>query len=93
MRIVYRIFEFTGGVSSSNTILTHESYSFGLDAAPMTLALTLLNIMHPGFVLRGAESEFPRMTRSEKKAIKAQKKEEKRQRKEDKRQRKAEYKA
>lgn len=44
----------------------------------MLAALVLLNVMHPGFVLRGPDSGFPRMTRAEKKVNKAQKKEDKR---------------
>ena len=41
-----------------------------LDAFPMLLAVTLLNACHPGLVLRGPDSEFPRLSRAEKKALK-----------------------
>lgn len=37
--------------------------------------------MHPGFVLRGPDSEFPHLSRKEKKALKQQKKREKEQKK------------
>lgn len=50
----------------------------------MTLALMLLNLVHPGLVLRGPDSEFPKITRAEKRAIKKQKKDEKKKRKEEK---------
>lgn len=52
-----------------------------LDALPMLLAFVALNIMHPGYILKGPDGEFPKVTRAEKKAIKQQKKEEKAQRK------------
>ncbi|KAK5987978.1 putative lipid transporter atnI [Cladobotryum mycophilum] len=81
MRIIYRLVEFGQGVDSNNPILSHEAYPFGLDASPMVLALTIMNLMHPGLVLRGPDSEFPKVSRAEKKAIKAAKKEEKKQRK------------
>ncbi len=52
--------EFSGEVSSSNPILTNEGYQLGLDAFPMVIALMLLNVVHPGLVLKGPESSFPR---------------------------------
>ncbi|KAJ4006773.1 hypothetical protein NW752_010775 [Fusarium irregulare] len=73
-RIVYRLVEFGPGVNAHNTLLIHEEYPLGLDATPILLALVLLNIMHPGFVLRGSESEFPKLSRKEKKVLKEQKK-------------------
>lgn len=41
----------------------------------MFLAFLLLNIVHPGWVLRGPSSEFPRMSRKEKKHLRREKKE------------------
>jgi hypothetical protein len=75
MRIIYRFVEFSQGITSSNPILTHESYTYGLDAFPMLLATVLLNIVHPCIVLKGQESEFPRLTCNEKRVIKKEKKE------------------
>ncbi|KAJ6447143.1 RTA1 domain-containingprotein [Purpureocillium lavendulum] len=89
MRIVYRLIEFSPGAGRDNPLLTSEIYPFILDAFPMLVGLVLLNVMHPGFVLRGPDSEFPRLTRAEKKAIKAQKKEDKRRRKEERKRGKA----
>ncbi|KAM0403994.1 hypothetical protein ACHAQC_001614 [Fusarium culmorum] len=80
-RIVYRLVEFGPGVNAHNTLLIHEGYPLGLDATPILIALVLLNIMHPGFVLRGPESEFPKSSRKEKKALKEQKKQAKKDRK------------
>lgn len=80
-RIVYRLVEFGPGVNAHNTLLIHEGYPLGLDATPILIALVLLNIMHPGFVLRGPESEFPKLSRKEKKALKEQKKQAKKARK------------
>lgn len=40
----------------------------------MFLALVALNIFHPGHVLRGPDSTFPKQTRAEKKELKARKK-------------------
>jgi len=88
MRIIYRFVEFSQGATSSNPILTHESYTYGLDALPMLLAVVLLNIVHPGLVLKGPESDFPRQTRKEKKATKREKKEAKEARKQEKKDRK-----
>ncbi|KAM0443006.1 hypothetical protein ACHAQK_004064, partial [Fusarium lateritium] len=89
IRIVYRLVEFGPGVNDRNQLLIHEEYPLCLDAAPILIALVLLNIMHPGFVLRGPDSEFPKLSRKEKKALKQQKKQEKKQAKEAKKARKA----
>lgn len=40
----------------------------------MLLAFLLLNAVHPGWVLRGPDSEFPRLSRGEKKQLKREKK-------------------
>ncbi|KAF5707465.1 phospholipid-translocating ATPase [Fusarium globosum] len=88
IRIVYRLIEFGPGVNEHNQLLIHEEYPLGLDATPILIALVLLNIMHPGFVLRGPDSEFPKLSRKERKAIKQQKKMEKKQAKEAKKARK-----
>ncbi|KAK7427481.1 hypothetical protein QQZ08_006087 [Neonectria magnoliae] len=79
IRIIFRLAEFAPGVNDENPILTNENYPFSLDAFPMLLALVLLNAMHPGLVMRGPDSDFPRLSRKEKKALKQQKKDEKKQ--------------
>ncbi|OAA60798.1 RTA1 domain protein [Cordyceps fumosorosea ARSEF 2679] len=89
MRIIYRLLEFGPGINADNKLITDETYPLTLDAMPMALALGLLNLFHPGLVLRGSDGEFPRVTRKEKKAIKQQAKEEKKRQKEAKKARKA----
>lgn len=68
-------------MDENNPLLGSEYYAFFLDAFPMAISLVLLNAVHPGMVLQGPDSEFPRVSRAEKKALKQQKKDEKRQRK------------
>ena len=51
----------------------------------MFFACLLLNICHPGRILQGPDSNFPKLSKQEKKALKEQKKELKLQRKEEKR--------
>lgn len=48
----------------------------------MFLALLVLNVIHPGRVLQGPDSEFPKVSRQEKRRIKREKKEAKRAEKE-----------
>lgn len=62
----------------NNPVLTHEVYEYVFDAVPMFLALGALHFVHPGMVLRGPETEFPRLSRREKKQMKREKKERKR---------------
>ncbi|RAK96802.1 RTA1 domain-containing protein [Aspergillus ibericus CBS 121593] len=70
IRIIFRLAQYAQGTSTSNPVLTHESYEYIFDAVPMFLALGLLNAVHPGRVLRGVESEFPRVRRGEKRVMK-----------------------
>jgi hypothetical protein len=77
VRIIYRIAEFAGGVGPSNPLPLHEFYSYALDALPMLLALLILALFHPGRFLVGPDSEFPKLTRADKRALKEQRKAEK----------------
>ncbi|KAF8817168.1 hypothetical protein BYT27DRAFT_7237618 [Phlegmacium glaucopus] len=77
MRIIYRLIEFTRGITPSNPLPFHEVYMYCLDALPMAIALFIMCISHPGRTLIGPDSEFPKVTRKEKKAAKAAKKAEK----------------
>ena len=56
-----------------NPIPHTEAYAYALDAFPMLLALLLLCVFHPGRFLVGPESEFPHISRKEKKAMKQEK--------------------
>lgn len=75
VRIVFRLCQYARGTDSDNVILTHEAYEYVLDAMPMFLALILLNVVHPGRVLRGPDSEFPKIRSNDKKRLKQEKQE------------------
>ncbi|KAK9325286.1 RTA1 like protein-domain-containing protein [Lipomyces orientalis] len=75
VRIVFRLCQYARGTDPSNPVLTHEAYEYVFDALPMLLALVTLNIIHPGRILQGPDSEFPKVSRQEKKQIKREKKE------------------
>lgn len=71
IRIFYRLAEWARGFSPvHNPVPFHEAYSYALDAFPMIGALLLLALYHPGRVLQGKHSEFPKKTRKQKKADK-----------------------
>ncbi|KAK8145091.1 hypothetical protein G3M48_004915 [Beauveria asiatica] len=82
VRVIFRLIEFGPGIDASNKLITNETYPLALDALPMAIALVLLNVIHPGLVLRGPDGEFPRKTRGEKMAARQRAKEEKKRRKE-----------
>ncbi|KAL2069856.1 hypothetical protein VTL71DRAFT_14535 [Oculimacula yallundae] len=86
VRIIFRMVEFASGLDpAKNPIPYHEAYFLVLDALPMLIAGVLFNIVHPGRILRGEGSEFPKgLSRREKKEIKRMKKEEKRMKREEK---------
>jgi hypothetical protein len=77
MRIVFRLAEYSGGVDpAKNKLPFKEGYQYGLDAVPMSVALLILAVVHPGLALKGPESEFPsrKEKKAEKKAVKEEKK-------------------
>ncbi|EQL36228.1 hypothetical protein BDFG_02198 [Blastomyces dermatitidis ATCC 26199] len=75
IRIIYRLVEYSSGVE--NGLATSEVAFYCLEAVPMIFGFVLFNVVHPGMVLVGPESEFP-------KKDKKKMKEEKKQRKQDK---------
>ncbi|KAG0645997.1 putative lipid transporter atnI [Hyphodiscus hymeniophilus] len=78
IRIIFRLVEFASGLDpSKNPIPYHEAYFMALDALPMFVAIVLMNVVHPGRILQGEGSEFPRMTRKERKEAKRIRREEK----------------
>ena len=83
VRIIFRLCEFAAGTEISNPLPYHEGYALGLDAVPMTLAIFILAVIHPGLALKGPESEFPsrKERKAEKQKIKAVKKAEKHEKK------------
>jgi len=78
IRIIFRMVEFASGLDpSKNPIPFHEAYFMALDALPMLIATLLLIAVHPGRILQGEGSEFPKgPSRKEKKEAKRVKKEE-----------------
>jgi len=74
IRIVFRLVEFAPGFDEDNEIIREEAYPYALDVGPMILAALCLALFHPGRYLQGPDSDFPRMSRKEKKAMKAEQK-------------------
>ncbi|KAJ6584385.1 RTA1 like protein-domain-containing protein [Mycena capillaripes] len=66
IRIVFRLIEFSSGVYSPLTM--HEAPFYCLEATPMFIALLLWNVWHPGQVLVGPDSEFPKKEKKNKKS-------------------------
>ncbi|KAK6509619.1 hypothetical protein TWF481_004353 [Arthrobotrys musiformis] len=73
IRIIFRLVEFSGGKIDTK-LTTTEAYFYALEATPMAIACITWNLFHPGRFFVGPDGEFPRLTRKEKKAIKAEKK-------------------
>ncbi|KAG9495255.1 hypothetical protein J7337_013490 [Fusarium musae] len=59
VRVIFRLVEFGGGANSNNVVLRHEEFQLYLDALPMLIALVLLNVVHPGQVLKGPGADYP----------------------------------
>jgi len=59
IRVIYRIAEYASGAIVTD-ITTHEAYYYALDATPVFLALVIFCVWHPGKILVGAGSEFPK---------------------------------
>ncbi|KAJ7872315.1 hypothetical protein B0H14DRAFT_3565820 [Mycena olivaceomarginata] len=75
IRIVFRLIEFSSGVYSP--IMMHEAPFYCLEALPMFAALLLWNISHPGQILVGRDSEFPKKEKKSKKGVHVQAEKEK----------------
>lgn len=65
IRIIFRLIEYSQGYSSG--IPQHEAYQYVFDSTIMLFALLVFNIMHPGRVMPGKESDFP--SRKTRKAV------------------------
>ncbi|CAK7243880.1 MAG: hypothetical protein STHCBS139747_005410 [Sporothrix thermara] len=55
IRIVFRIVEYSNGLKS--TIPNHEVFQYCLDTLPMFVAILMYNIVHPGRIMRGPETD------------------------------------
>jgi hypothetical protein len=75
IRIIFRLVQYSSGVDGA--LVTHEAYIYCFEAAPMCLAIGLMNVIHPGRTLVGPDAEFPKITRKERKEAKRRKREEK----------------
>ncbi|KAJ8079839.1 hypothetical protein PM082_016664 [Marasmius tenuissimus] len=64
IRIVYRLVEFASGFESG--LVTKETPFYILEAGPMTLCMFVFNVFHPGAVLVGEDSEFPKKEKKRK---------------------------
>ncbi|KAJ7038034.1 RTA1 like protein-domain-containing protein [Mycena alexandri] len=71
IRILFRLIEFSSGVFSPITM--HEAPFYCLEALPMFLALSLWNVAHPGRVLVGPDSDFPKKEKKSKKNAQSEK--------------------
>lgn len=80
---MFRLVEFGSGFNADNKLITDETYPLVLDAFPMVFAFVILNVIHPGFILHGPNSNFPKISRRERKEMKRRQKEERRMKKED----------
>lgn len=57
MRIIFRLCEYSQGFKSS--IPRHEAYQYCLDSLPMLFALVFFNVVHPGHLMPGKDSDMP----------------------------------
>ncbi|EEH20008.2 hypothetical protein PABG_02267 [Paracoccidioides brasiliensis Pb03] len=65
IRIIFRLVEYSSGTESGLAI--SEAAFYCLEAVPMFTGLVLFNVLHPGHVLVGPESEFPKKVKKSKK--------------------------
>lgn len=74
-RIAFRIVEFSGDINNAvnRTIDRHEFFVYVFDTVPMFLVLIAFNGYHPGKILVGANSEYPKLTKKVKQKIKSEK--------------------
>ena len=70
-RIIFRLVQYASGFNSP--IPTHEIYFYAFEAFPMTCALYIMNITHPGGTLVGPDSDFPVKAEQEREEIRAKK--------------------
>ncbi|EGO03666.1 hypothetical protein SERLA73DRAFT_46678, partial [Serpula lacrymans var. lacrymans S7.3] len=75
LRIIYRLVEYSDGFHS--TITESEAFYYCLDALPMFCAIALYNVWHPGLILIGLDSDFPKKVKKTKEEKKREKEEEK----------------
>ena len=57
IRIIFRLIEYGNGYESGTPV--HEAHQYALDSTPMLIALASFNIVHPGRIVPGKESDLP----------------------------------
>lgn len=67
IRIIFRLIEYSSGITGS--IPNREAYMYCLDALPMCAALVVLNVIHPGAVMPGKESDMPSRKERKRRAV------------------------
>jgi RTA1 like protein len=82
LRIIFRLVEFSQGFTSD--LASHEWFVYVFDAVPMLAAIVAINLLHPGRILRGPNSDFTEERRADKQ-MKKERKDMKRAEKESKR--------
>jgi len=60
VRIIFRLIEFSAGPGTNNPLPYHEAYFYVFDAIPMAIAIFIMSVTHPGSVMKGPESYFPK---------------------------------
>ncbi|KAF1979443.1 hypothetical protein BU23DRAFT_586133 [Bimuria novae-zelandiae CBS 107.79] len=59
IRIIYRLAEFSAGLSASNPLPSNEPVLYVLESTPMWLAILVWNIVHPGRFIHGEGAKMP----------------------------------
>jgi hypothetical protein len=57
IRIIFRLIEYASGFNAP--IPKQEAYMYCLDSLPMFTCLVILNVVHPGVIMPGKESDLP----------------------------------
>ncbi|KAF8587695.1 RTA1-domain-containing protein, partial [Ramaria rubella] len=65
IRVIFRLIEYSQGTFS--TVTTHEAFFYCLDSVPVFISIMLFYFLHPGKVLVGPDSEFPKPEKKNKK--------------------------
>ncbi|KAL6787373.1 RTA1 like domain-containing protein [Trichoderma sp. SZMC 28012] len=52
VRIIYRLSEFSSGITKGNALTKYEAYFYLLEATPMMFAILVFNLFHPGRFIR-----------------------------------------
>ncbi|OQO15346.1 hypothetical protein B0A48_00729 [Cryoendolithus antarcticus] len=59
IRIIYRLVEFSAGLGKNNPLPGNETLLYILESIPMTLAMLVWTIVHPGRFMCGEDAKLP----------------------------------